>query len=232
MCAVDPRVPEVVEFNASKDPLAGKAKLPKSILKSFMSSKPPSILPSTASVAKTRGKKRPAPDDSIEDEDPTTEASLLKNDLALQRLLRESHLLDASSTTLEATGKNRLKATESRVQALGGKDITVQRHSMITRKGMDTAKRTKEEKRRKDAKEAGIVLEKEVRIKKMSEREKTRDRGFGPSVGRFKNGTLVLSKKDVMDIEGRTGGGSSGKGGRGKVGKGAKGGKKGGKKRG
>lgn len=98
---------------------------------------------------------------------------------------------------------------------------------MAARKGMDAAKRTREEKRRKNAKEAGIVLEKEVRVKKMTEREKARDKGFGPSIGRFKNGTLVLSKRDVMDIEGRTGGGS-GKGGKGKgfKGKGGKPGKK------
>lgn len=226
--------PEVVEFDASKDPLAGETKLPKSILKSFMSSKPPSILPPSELETKKKKKKgkKAAPDDSTADEDPTTEATLLKNDLALQRLLRESHLLDASSATLEATGKNRLKAIESRVQALGGKDITGQKHPMAVRKGMDAAKRLKEEKRRKHAKEAGIVLEKEVRVKKMSEREKTRDRGFGPSVGRFRNGTLVLSKRDVMDIEGRTGsgGGKGGKGGKGKGFKGSKGGK-GGKKR-
>lgn len=228
MSTADERAPQVVEFDASKDPLAVATKLPKSILKSFMSSKPPSILPSAVVEVKVKGRKS-ALDDSTEDEDPTTEASLLKNDIALQRLLRESHLLDASSATLEATGKNRLKALESRVQALGGKDITVQKHSMIASKGMDAAKRMKEEKRRKHAKEAGIVLEKEVRVKKMSEREKTRDRGFGPSVGRFKGGTLVLSKRDVMDIEGRTGGGS-GKG-KAKGFKGGKGGKKGGKKR-
>lgn len=224
-----PQAPQVVEFDASRDPLAVGTKLPKSILKSFMSSKPPSILPSAVVEAKVKGRK-PVLDNSTEDEDPTTEASLLKNDLALQRLLRESHLLDASSATLEATGKNRLKALESRVQALGGKDITVQKHPMIARKGMDAAKRVKEEKRRKHAKEAGIVLEKEVRVKKMSERERTRDRGFGPSVGRFKGGTLVLSKRDVMDIEGRTGSGNGGKG-KSKGFKGGKGGKKGGKKR-
>lgn len=231
--STDARAPEVVEFDASKDPLAGETKLPKSILKSFMSSKPPSILPPSALETKKKKGKKTAPDDSTEDEDPTTEATLLKNDLALQRLLRESHLLDASSATLEATGKNRLKAIESRVQALGGKDITGQKHPMAVRKGMDAAKRLKEEKRRKHAKEAGIVLEKEVRVKKMSEREKTRDRGFGPSVGRFRNGTLVLSKRDVMDIEGRTGSGGGGKGGKGGKGKGFKGGKggKGGKKR-
>lgn len=98
---------------------------------------------------------------------------------------------------------------------------------MAARKGIDAARKTKEEKRRKHAKEAGIVLEKEVRVKKT---DKKRDRGFGPSIGRFRNGTLVLSKRDVMDIEGPTG---SGSGGGGKGGKGFKGGKggKGGKRR-
>lgn len=219
----DPPAPEIVEFDASKDPLAGDVRLPNRMLKSFMSSRPPAADTDTGATKTPR-------DDEADDEDPAAETALLKNDLALQRLLRESHLLDASAPTLEATGKNRLKAIESRVQALGGRDITVQKHPMAVRKGMDAAKRLKEEKRRRHAKEAGIVLEKEVRVKKVSEREKTRDRGFGPSVGRFRNGTLVLSKRDVMDIEGRTGGGG-GKGGRGggkasKSGRGGKGGKK------
>jgi hypothetical protein len=67
------------------------------------------------------------------------------------------------------------------------------------RKGMEAAKLKREQKRRKEAKETDTVLEKPM--KKIKER-KTRDRGLGPSVGRFKGGALVLSKRDVREIQG------------------------------
>ncbi|RPB17516.1 hypothetical protein P167DRAFT_556053 [Morchella conica CCBAS932] len=214
--------PEVIHFTAS-DPLLKTAKLPKSILKPFISTKPPALrAPSPPTTA-------PSKPDESDEEDTTTEAHHLQNDLALQRLLRESHLLDAN---LEATGKNRLKAIEARVQALGGRDLTKHKMPMAARVWMEKSRRAKEEKRRREAREAGIVLEREVRVKKKGGEGKRRERGaFGPSVGKFRNGTLVLSRRDVMDIEGRgegKGGGKSGKSGKGMGGKG-KGGK--GKKR-
>lgn len=77
---------------------------------------------------------------------------------------------------------------------------------------MATGIKAKKEKvnmlRRKEARENGIVLEKE-KSKGPSKDEERRKRsremapGFAPAVGRFKNGALVLSKKDVRDIEGR-----------------------------
>ena len=71
--------------------------------------------------------------------------------------------------------------------------------------------RLAEAKRRAEAKENGIVLEKEER-KRVGGKAK-RERGVGgAAVGRFKGGTLVLSKKDVASITG----GGRGKGGRGR----------------
>ena len=169
---------------------------------------------SSTTTLPTKSKKN-----SDDDEDPRSEAEMLKNDLALQRLLRESHLLDSTSDRLEATGRNRLKALESRIQALGGKDTTAQKNvPMAIRKGIAAAREVRELKRRKNAKEAGIVLEKDT-TKKISKKRKDRG-GFGPSVGRFKGSALVLSKRDVMDIEGRSGpGGGGGRKGRKKHGK-------------
>ncbi|KAG0635169.1 hypothetical protein HOY80DRAFT_1025279 [Tuber brumale] len=206
--------PVVIGFDAAKDVPRSVFKAPRSELKSFMSSKPP--LPTSSSTTlPTKSKKS-----SDDEEDPRSEAEMLKNDLALQRLLRESHLLDSTSGKLEATGKNRLKALESRIQALGGKDITIQKKvPMAIRKGIAAAREERELKRRKNAKEAGIVLEKDTTRKKISKKRQNRG-GFGPSIGRFKGGALVLSKRDVMDIEGRSGSGGGG---------GRKGGKKHGK---
>jgi hypothetical protein len=74
---------------------------------------------------------------------------------------------------------------------------------MNMRKGIDKKKTVREEKRRKDAKEAGIILEKVIHKKKNAGR---RDRGIGaPGVGKFKSGLLTLSKKDIIDVQGRKG---------------------------
>lgn len=76
-----------------------------------------------------------------------------------------------------------------------------QKMPMARRKSMTATQEKREEKRRKEAKEAGIILEKETKKKKKPERR--RGVGLGSGVGKFKGGALVLSKKDVMEIEGR-----------------------------
>lgn len=163
----------------------------------------------------TSQSKRKAPDsDGTDDAAPdNSEALNLKNDLALQRLLRESHLLDSSSSSLQATGKNRLKALDSRLDSLGLKPLPGQNHGWHLRKGIDGKKERVEKARRKEARENGIILEKEAkkdtkRVKRMREMDAP---GFAPAVGRFKNGALVLSKKDVREIEGRRSSGGKGR---------------------
>jgi hypothetical protein len=85
---------------------------------------------------------------------------------------------------------------------------------MSFRKGIERKKHEREGKRRREAKEAGIILEREVKMRKG--RPEKRDRGIeGPTVGKFKAGLLHLSKKDVFDIQGRKKtGGKQGRGGR------------------
>ena len=64
---------------------------------------------------------------------------------------------------------------------------------MSHRKGIVAKKTEKEETRRKEARENGIILEK-AKMKKSIEGK--RDRGVGaPGVGKFSGGTLNLSKK-------------------------------------
>lgn len=68
------------------------------------------------------------------------------------------------------------------------------------RKGIAEKAQRREEARRKEAKEAGIVLERKQAVKKHRER---RERAVGgPAVGKFRGGMLVLSRKDVASIEG------------------------------
>jgi hypothetical protein len=136
-------------------------------------------------------------------EDDLDEADNLKKDLALQRLLAESHLLDSSSNT-SISGANRHKATDLRLQSLGAKTSILKQEKMPLshRKGILAKQSEREEKRRREARENGIVLEK-VKASTKVHKEGKRDRGIGgPGVGKFSGGTLRLRKRDIIDIEG------------------------------
>ncbi|QIW98648.1 hypothetical protein AMS68_004166 [Peltaster fructicola] len=132
------------------------------------------------------------------------EVANLKNDMALQRLLKESHLLDAStynSTGADVQGKSRLKALDLRIQDLGGKASHLSQKNMPLshRRGIEAKTVDREQKRRKEASDNGIILE---RAKFATKNIKPREKGIGgPSVGRFQGGMLKLSGKDVRSIE-------------------------------
>lgn len=173
------------------------------------SSKPPKSTPSVSLIRDKEGA-------SIDDDD-ASEAANLKKDLALQRLLAESHLLESSSNPT-LSGKNRHKATDLRLQALGSKTSIFKQEKMpIThRKGIVAKETEREEKRRREARENGIILEK-AKMKARKGNDGKRDRGVGaPVVGKFSGGTLKLSKKDIHDIEGPKRSSSSRGGGRGR----------------
>jgi hypothetical protein len=147
-------------------------------------------------------------------EEEVSETLNLKHDLDLQRLLKESHLLEEAKAS-SILGNYRHKATELRLQALGGSKTSVftqQKMPMVHRKGIAAKSEAREAFRRKEAKENGVVLEKlvdpaQARIK--------RDRGVDkPSFGKFQGGTLKLSKGDVASIQGshRSAGRKNGRG--------------------
>jgi len=70
---------------------------------------------------------------------------------------------------------------------------------MAHRVGMVKKAQTREGKRRTEARDAGIILEREKREKKFGGK---RERGVGaPTVGKFRRGMLSLSKGDVRKIE-------------------------------
>ncbi|KFX86299.1 hypothetical protein O988_09665, partial [Pseudogymnoascus sp. VKM F-3808] len=128
-------------------------KMSKAELKAFMSARPPSsaITPSVLTTPTAT--------------DPS-EVDNTANDLALHRLLTESHLLTSSTSssshqthTLEGT--NRHRATDLRIQALGGKgSLFVQaKMPMHMRKGIALKAATQEKGRRDGAREGGIILE-------------------------------------------------------------------------
>lgn len=72
---------------------------------------------------------------------------------------------------------------------------------MAQRKGIIAKLEAKDDTRRRQAQENGIILEKAAKGK--SRDSNKRQRGIGaPSVGKFQGGMLKLSKKDVSNIEG------------------------------
>ena len=145
------------------------------------------------------------------DEEEISEAVNLKHDLNLQRLLKESHLLEQAKTSA-AIGNYRHKAVDLRLQTLGSKGSMFQQEKMplAHRKGILAKAASRQTVRRKEAQENGIILE--TALGKAKSKDLRRERGVDvPTVGKFRGGTLKLSKKDVLDIQGPARSGFRGK---------------------
>ena len=170
--------------------------------RSFMTSKPPSM-------ANTNAKRS---NDDSDSEDPQTAQTLLKNDLALSRLIRESNLLDQSTSIFTTniapktrkTLQTRQRMTESRLAALGAKDSVLDQKNMprVIKMGIGSKKTQREEKRRREAKENGVILEKPTTQKKAALARRERSVG-NPGVGKFKGGRLELNKHDLKKLTSR-----------------------------
>lgn len=177
---------------------------------------------------------------------------LLANDLELQRLISESHLLAGAfalpssfstssgaastfgaagaagaanlanhkSSQPFAAGRLRQRATDLRIQAVankakgdavGGGSVTVSQASesiftqakmpMAMRKGIAAAAASRESKRRQEARESGIVLERPV-LKPSKSAAKRMRAVDAPAVGRLRGSELKLRDRDVREIEG------------------------------
>lgn len=207
-----PKEPSSIQVIDHSTPQAPKPTLSKSDLKAILSSRPsdPTALPSSTQPTKSKSSKTSMPEDA---------PSLLKQDLELRRLISESHLLSAnrnasvfSATALGATaepktfaaGRTRQKATDLRVQALGSKSSILKQEKMpmSMRKGMAAAASARESKRRREAKENGVILERAASGKK-NRRDRPRDRAVdAPGMGRFRGAELRLNKSDIKRLEG------------------------------
>ncbi|KIW98422.1 uncharacterized protein Z519_00082 [Cladophialophora bantiana CBS 173.52] len=183
---------EIVEHRTGGD-LPEEAGLHRQQYKTFMSSRPPKEIESTA----TRGSAQQA------DADCAAKALNLKHDLDLQRLLKESHLLEQAKAS-SSLGTHRHKVVDMRMQALGSKGSMFHQEKMplVHRRGILAKAAEREASRRKEAQENGIILEKASG--KSRSKDARRERGVDvPAVGKFRGGTLTLSKKDVLDIQGQ-----------------------------
>ncbi|KPM41541.1 hypothetical protein AK830_g5003 [Neonectria ditissima] len=172
----------------------------------FQSSRPPDQTYKATEVATTTTTSSTSP--AVPEDAP----SLLAQDLELRRLIAESHLLAPALTAAGtlvapkafAAGRTRQKATDLRVQALGSK-VSIHKQEkmpMNIRKGIVAAVGARETKRRREAKENGVILERET-SKKPKRKERARDLAVDrPGVGRLKGAELRLSDRDIRGIEG------------------------------
>lgn len=195
-------------------------------MRAYLSSRPPDAV-STVAEGSSSGKARSKQQGGDGNEDPQNEdsRSLLANDLELQRLISESHILSATNPFNTAgsgahapskafsEGRTRALTTDLRLQKLGssGSIFKQQKMPMGMRKGIAGAKASREGKRRREAKENGIILERERPDEVAGAGKKARRKQQGsrrsdlpvdmPGMGRMKGGELRLSKRDVRAVE-------------------------------
>lgn len=206
------------------------ATMTKRELRAYLSSRPPDTTNDAAGGGQADKAKQQRPgadkDDDAQNEDSKT---LLANDLELQRLINESHILAAANPfhavgssrgangggKTFAQGRTRTLTTDLRLQQLGATTslLAQRKMPMHVRKGINAARGAQEEKRRREARENGIILEKTSSTsggggKKGGSSKKRRGGGLAvdmPGMGSFKNGELKLSKREVnaVEMEGR-----------------------------
>ncbi|KAJ4418833.1 pre-rRNA processing and 40S ribosomal subunit assembly [Neurospora sp. IMI 360204] len=231
--------PKVMVVDYSKDPSKmDTSKMSKKELKAYLSSKPPNAILSS-SDSQTNGTKSKKDKDGADGDDS---AAFLANDLALQRLIAESHILSAAggnashylssaaaetekNTRAFAEGRIRKKTTDMRMQALGAKGSVLEQEKMPMnmRKGINKAAETYEQKRRREARENGIILEKASGKGKGGKtggnggggggKKRSGDRPVDmPGIGKMRGAQLTISKRDIRSMENS---GPAGRGGRG-----------------
>ncbi|EPE07350.1 hypothetical protein F503_08001 [Ophiostoma piceae UAMH 11346] len=249
---------QVIDYSATEPRDDPTTRMSKHERKLYVSSKVPS---SFDEVERKQSKQKADVDPSSKQYKDAPE--MLADDLALQRLISESHLLagafalpssfstsagaaatfGAAGTSASkhsqpfAAGRLRQRTTDLRIQAVankakgdGGGDrnnlvtvsnakesiFTQQKMPMSMRKGIAAAAAARETKRRHEARESGIVLERPQAVvsKKAAKRQRAVD---APAVGLMRGSELKLRDKDIRAIEGPKKtfrGGKGGKGGK------------------
>lgn len=134
----------------------------------------------------------------------------LKNDLELQRLIEESHILHEQQEftgadisigdPMESIGKNRIKILEARLAKAGGKK-KAEKMPMAIAKGIKAKAKERSEAHKSRAKEAGIVLAHEKKVRK----QRVHDRGLKiNSVGKSTAHGVSVSQRDIARVQNKT----------------------------
>ncbi|CCG81470.1 Predicted protein [Taphrina deformans PYCC 5710] len=195
-------VVEVVTFDGSAANPVGDSST--AGYKSFMSGK----VPKTGGVASLVQKSRR----STEDDDSGSESDAaddLKKDKELQRLLRESHLLQAQGNgSLETEGRIRHKATAAQLIANGASKPKQRKMPIGMRKGIEAAANKREGAADKYNRDNGIVTARKAAPVVQKRSNKTLHE---LNLGKYKNGKLSISRKEIDRVNGPRGGSAKGK---------------------
>ncbi|CAK7264268.1 pre-rRNA processing and 40S ribosomal subunit assembly [Sporothrix epigloea] len=256
---------EIVDYSTDATRETPETAMSKQERKLYLSKRPPTSFDEEASRAakNSQSKSKKKSDATVADGTLFKDApELLANDLELQRLISESHLLagafrlpssfstaSGATSTLGsvsstgsasaggrhnnssqpfAAGRLRQRTADLRIQAAANKargdalssaagtTVTVSQASesiftqakmpMSMRKGIAAAAASRESRRRKEARESGIVLERPA-AKAVSKSAAKRMRAGmravdAPAVGKMRGSELRLRDKDVREIEG------------------------------
>jgi hypothetical protein len=109
----------------------------------------------------------------------------------------------AAPEELFTAGRVRRLATDMRLRALGAKGSILDqgKMSMAKRKGLAAAKAEREDRRRREARENGIILEKPAAKKKREPARKRGDRRVDlPGVGKLRGAELRISARDIRAV--------------------------------
>lgn len=180
-------VVEVVTFDHNT--VTGTGSTATKDYKSFMSGKVPKIIERQTS-SKVRNPGDESSDDSEED---------LKKDKELQKLLRESHLLvEQGGDSLETSGKIRHKAIQAQLISNGASKEKQQKMPLGMRKSMVAAAKKRAEAAVKHNRESGIVT-----ARKTAEVKKKQNKTLHElNVGKYKNGKLTITRREIDRING------------------------------
>ncbi|KAI9208609.1 uncharacterized protein BJ171DRAFT_489512 [Polychytrium aggregatum] len=129
-----------------------------------------------------------------------------QNDRELMDLLKASKLIE-QYTASELTGKDRRAYQQNKMIELGAK-VKQQKMPQKMKTGLEKGRQIRQQKALQEAKDTGMY-DSSLRRQIMGlgapspkeKKRKTADRGITNGVGRYKDGALVLSKKEIANID-------------------------------
>lgn len=165
----------------------------------------------------------PRDDTVLSEETQKEEQSNLNDDLALQRMISESHILherpkgqefsgadiSGAQDPLENAGKLRLKILEHRLGQAGGGQRG-QRMPQAMAVGIKKKSASRKQKTKEEARDAGIILAKERFAKS---KNRVRDKGLKiNAIGKASEHGIYVSPAEIARMTSRRGGASRGRG--------------------
>ncbi|KAJ3082634.1 hypothetical protein HK102_001543, partial [Quaeritorhiza haematococci] len=191
--AFDYEEPEVVVFSETGTSSSSSSKKSKADWSAFMSS----------DINKVAGDERAAKRRKMTAAEKKQEQEDDENDRELMDLLKTSQLIE-KYTAEDLTGKERRKYYQQKLIELGGKPAKRPKTSLPIYMGMQKKAKERAEKKLQEAKDSGMydkslkhLFQPSDIIKSQQQPDKKRNRGLKTSIGKFKDGVLHISQRDI-----------------------------------